>query len=177
MCIFVFYFFRNWPIVSLDKTLIPWLGLRRVLWSIETPIWTFKLLATTEVHYMEKNPGMFTSKTLISLRLKKEKHEHLGWHRGEYITRTFSFWKWTSPLSSVLRNNSPQNKNSVIIYSPSCCSKLVWILFLSFFSWVLWVPLTRKWVNDDILFLEKTVHLWLSFKGFLDPIDLMVSKQ
>jgi len=27
-----------------------------------------------EVHYMEKNPGMFSSKTLISFRLKKERH-------------------------------------------------------------------------------------------------------
>jgi len=35
------------------------------------------------VHYMEKNPGMFSSKTLISFRLKKERHELLGWHGGE----------------------------------------------------------------------------------------------
>ncbi len=37
-----------------------------------TAIWTFKLLTTMEVHYMEKNPGMFSPKTLISLRLKKD---------------------------------------------------------------------------------------------------------
>jgi len=30
-----------------------------------------------EVHYMEKNPGMFSSKTLISFRLKKERHGHI----------------------------------------------------------------------------------------------------
>jgi len=29
-----------------------------------------------EVHYMEKNPGMFSSKTLISFQLKKERHGH-----------------------------------------------------------------------------------------------------
>jgi len=29
-------------------------------------------LVPIEVHYMEKNPGMFSSKTLISFRLKKE---------------------------------------------------------------------------------------------------------
>jgi len=29
---------------------------------------------------MEKNPGMFSSKTLISFRLKKERR---GWHGGE----------------------------------------------------------------------------------------------
>jgi len=26
---------------------------------------------------------MFSSKTLISFRLKKERHGHLGWHGGE----------------------------------------------------------------------------------------------
>jgi len=31
-----------------------------------------------EVHYMEKNPVMFSSKTLISFRLKKERHGLLG---------------------------------------------------------------------------------------------------
>jgi len=36
-----------------------------------------------EVHYMEKNPGMFSSKTFISFRLKKERYGHLGWHGGE----------------------------------------------------------------------------------------------
>jgi len=29
-------------------------------------------LVPIEVHYMEKNPGMFLSKTLISFQLKKE---------------------------------------------------------------------------------------------------------
>jgi len=38
-------------------------------------------LVPNEVHYMEKNPGMFSSKTLISFRLKKE--SSLGWHGGE----------------------------------------------------------------------------------------------
>jgi len=32
---------------------------------------------------MEKNAGMFSSKTLISIRLKKERHGHLGWHGDE----------------------------------------------------------------------------------------------
>jgi len=35
-------------------------------------------LVPIEVHYMEKNPGMFSSKTLISFGLKKERHGHLG---------------------------------------------------------------------------------------------------
>jgi len=32
---------------------------------------------------MEKNPGMFSSKTLISFQLKKERCGHLEWHGGE----------------------------------------------------------------------------------------------
>ncbi len=62
---FVIFCFRKWPIVSLDKTLNPRLGLCRALWSCtENAIWTFSLLGPTEVHYMERNPGMFSSKAL-----------------------------------------------------------------------------------------------------------------
>jgi len=32
---------------------------------------------------MEKNAGMFSSKTLISFSQKKKRHGHLGWHGGE----------------------------------------------------------------------------------------------
>jgi len=32
----------------------------------EPVIWTLNCLVPIEVHYMEKNPGMFSSKTLIS---------------------------------------------------------------------------------------------------------------
>ncbi len=45
------------------------------------PLTHWSLLKST----MEKNPGMFSSKTLTSLRLKKERHEHLEWHGGEEI--------------------------------------------------------------------------------------------
>jgi len=38
----------------------------------ETLIWTLNRLVPIEVHYMEKNPGMFSSKTLIPFRLKKD---------------------------------------------------------------------------------------------------------
>ncbi len=73
-------FFRKWLIVSLDKALISRLGSCRFLWScIEAVFFTLKSLATIEVHYMEKNPGMFSLKK----KLKKERHEHLGWHGGE----------------------------------------------------------------------------------------------
>jgi len=56
-------------------------------------------LVPIEVHYMEKNAEMFSSKNLISFRLKKERHGHLGWHGGEEIISKF-FEKWTTPLSS-----------------------------------------------------------------------------
>jgi len=42
---------------------------------------------------MEKNPGMFSSKTLISFRLKKERHGHLRWHGGEEIISKGFFFK------------------------------------------------------------------------------------
>ncbi len=65
--IFIIYF-RKWPIVMLDKTIFLQQGLCRALWScIETAIWTFNSLIPVEVHYMETNPGMFSSKTSISL--------------------------------------------------------------------------------------------------------------
>jgi len=48
---------------------------------------------------MEKNPGMFSPKTLISFRLKKEWHGHLGWHGGELSAKVFL--KWTTPLSYI----------------------------------------------------------------------------
>ncbi len=62
----------------------PRLGSCWALWSCtETEIWTFNPLIPIEVHYMEKNPGKFSSKTFISFQLKKERHEHFDWHRGE----------------------------------------------------------------------------------------------
>ncbi len=67
-------FFRKWLIIWLDKTLIPRRGSCKAPWSCtETAIWTFNQLATIEVHYMEKNPAMFSSKTFISFWLKKER--------------------------------------------------------------------------------------------------------
>jgi len=50
-----------------------------------------------EVHYMEY-PGMFSSKTLISFQLKKERHEHLGRHGGvsklsAKVNYSFNFFK------------------------------------------------------------------------------------
>jgi len=46
--------------------------------QFESVFWTLDRLVTIEVHYMEKNPGMFSSKTLIYFQLKKERYGHLG---------------------------------------------------------------------------------------------------
>jgi len=40
----------------------------------ESVFWTLNRLVPTEVHYMEKNVRMFSSKALISFRLKKERY-------------------------------------------------------------------------------------------------------
>ncbi len=79
----LFYFFK-WPIISLDKTLIRRLVLFIALWiCTETVILTFNHLESIGANYMDTNPGMFSSKTLIYFRLKKEMHKHIGWHGGE----------------------------------------------------------------------------------------------
>ncbi len=41
-------------------------------------ILTFNRLESIETNYMDTNPGMFSSKTLIYFRLKKEIHKYLG---------------------------------------------------------------------------------------------------
>ncbi len=58
---------------SLDKTLIHRLVLFIALSSCtETVILTFNRLESIEVHYMEENPGMFSSKTFISFDWRKK---------------------------------------------------------------------------------------------------------
>ncbi len=77
-------FFFKWQIVLLDKTLIRCLVLFIGLWSYtETVMLTFNRLESIEANYMDIHPGMFSSKTFIYFRLKKEIHKHLGWHGGE----------------------------------------------------------------------------------------------
>ncbi len=41
-------------------------------------ILTFNRLESNKTNYMDTNPGMFSSKTLISFRLKKEILKHFG---------------------------------------------------------------------------------------------------
>jgi len=57
----------------------------------ESVFWTLNRLIPTEVHYMEKNPGMFSSKR------KKERHGHIGWHGWVNHQQKFLL-KWTTPL-------------------------------------------------------------------------------
>ncbi len=57
--IYIFLFLVKGPIVSQDETLIPQLGSPLQLhWNCN--------LDLQPVHYMEKNPGMFSSKILIN---------------------------------------------------------------------------------------------------------------
>ncbi len=51
---------------------------KRELKGSETVILTFNRLESIEVHYMKKIPRMFSSKTLIYFRLKKEIQKYLG---------------------------------------------------------------------------------------------------
>jgi len=79
---------KKLTIVSLDKTLIHRLESFKAPFEqfavcTETVFWTLNRLVPTEVHYMKKNPGMFSSKTLISFRLKRERYGYLIWHGGE----------------------------------------------------------------------------------------------
>jgi len=47
--------------------------------TVQGPKDTFlNRLDPIEVHYMVKNPGMFSSKAFISFQLRKERHGHLG---------------------------------------------------------------------------------------------------
>ncbi len=82
----VTFLFRKWPIISIEKTIIPRLGSCRALWSC---IWTFNPLAAIEVHYIEKNPGVLSSKNSIYFWLKKERHEHFGWHGESKLSGRF----------------------------------------------------------------------------------------
>ncbi len=49
-------------------------------------MWTFNPLAAIEVHYMEKNPGMFSSKTLKAPIMS-------------YDYERLIFWFWESPIT------------------------------------------------------------------------------
>jgi len=57
----------------------------------ETVFWTLNCLVPIKVHYMEKNPGMFSSKTFISFRLKKEWHGWMTWGWVNHQQKFFLF--------------------------------------------------------------------------------------
>jgi len=60
----------------------------------ESVFWTLNRLVFIEVHYMEKNPAMFSSKTLK----RKKWHGYLGWHGLSKLSAKVFFLKWTTPL-------------------------------------------------------------------------------
>ncbi len=64
-CIYIYHFFleNGW---SFHLIRIPQLGLCKALWSCKSNLYS---LVHIVVHYMEKNPRMFSSKTFISFRL------------------------------------------------------------------------------------------------------------
>jgi len=97
-----FCFFK-WAIVSLDKTLIHYLVSFKALWTVcSLYCWTLNRLVPIEVHYMEKNPGMFSSKTLISIPTE-ERMTWTSWMTWGWVNNQF-FQKWTTPLS-LLRSS------------------------------------------------------------------------
>ncbi len=87
-------------------------GIVYSLWSCtETVILTINRLESIETSYMDKNPGMFSSKTFISFRLKKEIHKHLGWH-GWVNYEEICIWKWTNPLRTDISSLDSWSKCS-----------------------------------------------------------------
>ncbi len=95
---YIYLIFFKWIIVSLEKTLIHPLVSFIALWScIETVILIFNHLESIEVHYMEIRE-MFSSKTLISFRLKKEIHKTSWMTLGWVNYKEMLIWKWTNPL-------------------------------------------------------------------------------
>ncbi len=106
ICVFIkhihLFYFSKWPIVSLDKTLIHCLVSFIAIWSCtETIILTFNDLEFIEVHCMDTNPGMFSSKTLIFFSTE-ERNTYTSWMTWGWVNyQEILFWKWTNPLSYV----------------------------------------------------------------------------
>ena len=108
----LFVFFRIWPMVWIDKTLIPRLGSCR---AFEAALKLQFGPSTRWSHCMEKNPGRFSSKTFISFRLKKERHEHLGWRgwskwSGNINSEVnYSFKQWLFKWSLLVNSKLPHD--------------------------------------------------------------------
>ncbi len=137
-----FFIFRKWLIVLLDKTLIHWLGLCRALWScIETAIWTFNPLATIEVHYMEKNPGMFSSKKTLFLCDWRQKDmnnnmnilNHMGWanYQDIFILEVNLSFTMHSCTTNKSRYSWGRKSCNLLFFSAVTSSKIFILLSLS----------------------------------------------
>ncbi len=113
----------------------------------DAAIWTFSQLVPTKVPYMEKNPGMFSSKTYVSLQLKKERREHLGWHG----------------VSKLSRNSDSGVSLKTIKYFVHCehCD----ILML--------MPFYKLFFGTDTLCLNIWYAIWYAIKSLLWVIALV----
>jgi len=80
-------------IILLDKTLIHHLESFKALSTVctETVFWTLNRLFRSKVHYMEKNPGMFSSKTLIYFSPEERKTWTSWMTWGELSAKVFFF--------------------------------------------------------------------------------------
>jgi len=94
-----------------------------------TLIWTLDRLVPIEVHYMEKNPGMFASKTFISFRLRKQREisEELLWQQAlSLLIQTFclSLNKFIQPrLKQMTSKRQQQPRHNVTaVSSRAFCS-------------------------------------------------------
>ncbi len=143
----MFHFLWKWPIVSLDNTLIPRLGPCRALWSCtETAIWTFNSLALIEVHYMEKNPGMFSSKTLIIFFDWRKKDMDI-FDYMEVSKLLGNFYSWSELIIS-----------SLFLLCKSFYFILQYILYLQHF--VLYVTVIYTSITNSLprIFLVSKLH-------------------
>jgi len=84
------YLFLKWPIVSLDKTLIHRLVSFKA--SFEAAL-KLSFGSWTVWYPMKSIIWKKSWNVSFSFRLKKERHGHLGWHGGEYISSKSFFLK------------------------------------------------------------------------------------
>jgi len=91
--IVIYLFIFKWAIVSLDKTLIHRLGSFKALWKVctETVFSTLNRLVPIEIHYMEKNPRMFSSKKL-NFFLTEERTTWISWMTWGWVNYQQKFF-------------------------------------------------------------------------------------
>jgi len=89
------YFLNDRSFRLIRSLFIVWCRLKPFEAASETLIWTLNRLDPIEVHYMEKNPSMFSSKTLFFSCW-------MTWGWVNYQQRFFL--KWTTPLNRLKKH-------------------------------------------------------------------------